>query len=101
MTTKTEHHFYGSTFYGWSVGKTRAEVLQKLAREVGGNILKQAISSNGGLICVTCRVMAPIDAAYRISNYVPVDVEADRFQDFRLVSVKGYVVPVEKDDDDQ
>lgn len=100
MSEKTEHHFYGSTMFHWETAPTRAEVLKKLARQAGSDTLKRAVAGSGGLMAVTCRVLAPQNAAYKISNYVPVGIETDRFQDFRLVSVKGYVVPVEKDDDE-
>lgn len=96
MTEQPTHHFYGSTAYNWTTAGTRAEVLVKLAKLAGAEVIKQSMTNgNGGLLTYTCRVLVPADAEYGIKNYMPVDVPTDRDQDFRIVSVKGYVVPVE------
>lgn len=85
-------HYYATNAFGWATGLTLEEALVKLGRSTGSDLIKR--QKGGRLYTWTCRVMAPADAAYRISNYVPVGMELEDVRTFDMVSPKGFVLPV-------
>lgn len=94
MNTETQqHHYYGTTAFSWATGETRAEVLAKLARVAGSDIIKRNVKSSGGLYAWTVRVNLPQTAGYEIDSYRPVGVPTEKPQSFRIVNTKGYVIP--------
>lgn len=95
---EADHHYYGSTAFHWATAPTRAQVLQDLGRMTGAHELKKY---KEGLTVWTCRVLAPKSAEYRISNYAPQGVETDGVHSFKLMTVKGYCLPMDHKDDDK
>lgn len=85
-------HYFGSTGLFWATGKTRQEVVEKLAKRLGDNtnlLLADAVKKNGGVYCWTCRVNAPAEAGYEISNYAPKGVDWGHTLEFNITSKKG------------
>lgn len=91
------HHYYGSTALNWATGKTRQEVLEKLAKSAGGDYLKRAVKNTGGLYAWTVRVDAPQDANYQIAYFQPVDVPMGNAQEFNIMTAKGYSLPIDRE----
>jgi hypothetical protein len=96
-TNMQAYHYYGSSAYGWACADTLAEVLKQVASYAGDTLIKRAVKNNGGLLVVTCRVPAPIDAEYKISEYLPVGMGITDVNEYRICSIKGYSLPVEKE----
>lgn len=96
----TAFHYFGSTAYNWATGATRAEVLAKLGRRTGADLLKQHAKAHGGLYVWTCRVPLPADASYDIQNFAPV-VPYEAVREFRLQSIKGHSLPIDREDETQ
>ena len=104
----TQHHYYGSTGYGWQCGQSREEVLGKLARAAGTSILERARKHSGGLYAQVCRVELPQAAHYDISNYMPSvitkedgvnearkgeRVPTSEFEQVLITNMKGRAIP--------
>lgn len=86
------HHYFGSTALFWTVGETRQEVIQKLAKRLSDNtglLMAAQVAKQGGVYCWTCRVEAPIDAKYGIRNYAPEGINCSHTFDFEITSKKG------------
>lgn len=94
MNEAQQHHYFGSTGLFWATGSTRQEVIQKLAKRLSDNtnlLLAGAVKKSGGVYCWTCRVNAPEDANYGISNYAPRDVDWGNTLEFNITSKNGDV----------
>lgn len=89
----TTQHFFGSTAFNWAVGQTRAEVLEKLARSAGADIIRRNVKNNGGLYAWTCLVPLPQTAPYEIENYAPRGVGARDAEEFNILNAKGKHAP--------
>lgn len=88
-------HYYAATWQSWATASTRKEAIEKVAKEAGKVTIKEQLKVFGGLYVWTTRVLAPADAEYAITNFQPVDVPMEDPQDFRIVDVKGHVVPMD------
>lgn len=87
-----QHHYYGSTAFGWRVGDTREQVVKDLARDAGNSIIRRCLK-NGGLYAWTCRVELPKSAEYQIDGYRPVGVPSGEREEHYIVSVTGKTRP--------
>ena len=92
-----DRHFFGSTAFNWAVGSTREEVLGKLARAAGSDIIKANVKRNGGLYAWTCMVPLPESADYAIHNYAPVNVGACEVQEFNIMYINGASLPITRE----
>ncbi|TXJ25411.1 MAG: hypothetical protein E6Q24_14875 [Chitinophagaceae bacterium] len=90
-----DHHYFVSSVYGWNVAPTLTEALKGAASNIGQHLLKKAVKNSGGALVVTCLVPAPISAEYQINEYLPVDMGITDVKYYRLVNLKGHVVPYE------
>lgn len=91
-------HYYGSTCFSWRCANTRQEVLTLLARDAGATEIRRNLKGTvPGVSAVTCRVKAPLAAAYKISGFLPVGVETVEIQQHAIVSVKGATIQLEPD----
>lgn len=90
-----DKHYFGSTAFNWATGETREEVLQKLARMAGADIIKRNVKANGGgLYAWTVQVNAPQSAHYEINNYAPSGVPTEQAQAFNILNAKGKASPI-------
>jgi hypothetical protein len=83
------HHFFGSTALNWATGATREEVIAKLARVAGADLIKRQVKAHGGLYCWTCRVDVAQSTNYSINNYAPEGVPTAAAQECNLLNTKG------------
>lgn len=93
-TAKPNAHYFGSTGLNWAKGNTRAEVLAKLAADIGPAMLKDAVKHGGGLYAWTCEIAAPFGTPYGIENFAPHGIEWHDSQEFWLMNAKGHVIPL-------
>lgn len=88
----TQHHYYGSTIYGWAVADTKEKVIKSLAQDFSVESLKRMRKEIGGPSSVICKVNLPKEAHYSINNYMPEKItKEDGVNDKRA----GEPVPVE------
>ena len=92
----THHHYFGSTAFNWATGKTRKEVLQKLAKAAPSTAIK-AQAKEDGLYAWTVRVDLPESADYAIEYYQPQGVPMGNAQEFGIMTVKGYSMPIDRE----
>lgn len=95
MSASPDFHYFGSTAFHWATDKTRAEVLTKLARMAGANIVKANTKNLGGLYAWTVRVNVPEESDYDIAGYAPRGVPTEAPAHYRIVNTRGHVVPCE------
>lgn len=96
IVEKPAYHYFGSTAWNWATGASRAEVLTKLAREAGADLIRRNVKASGGLYAWTVRVNLPADAEYGIENYAPRGVPTECAEAFRIQNTKGHALPLEK-----
>lgn len=85
-----EFHYYAACVYNWAVASTPAEAMAKLAKDLGPDTIKRAVTKNGGLTCFVIKVHAPIEAEYKILNYLPVGIETSGGYSVQLLNTKGH-----------
>lgn len=90
-TTKQDFHFFGSTPFDWATGATRQEVIEKLAKASSYNLTADKVKRSGGVNAFTVKVLAPKDADYEISFYMPRGVECVDKVEVNIVNKKGHV----------
>lgn len=95
-TPESPTHIFGSTAINWAVGKTREEVLKRLARDAGASIIKANKTKYGGLYAWTCIVDAPQSAHYGIKAYQPAGVPTRDVIEFHITNAKGAHVVIER-----
>lgn len=99
-----KHHYYAATAFDWAVAPTRREAIAKVARAGGTDLIKRQIKTNKGMYVWSCRVNTPLAQQYTIHEYQPrhlivdgeptgVAVPLDTPREFRIVSVRGHVIP--------
>lgn len=101
------HHYYATTVYGWAVGNTREQALQRMAYDIGSDLIKRHKSS-GGVAATVCRVELPQAAHYSINEYLPSKIQKEdgvnetrkgekvplsEIEYVRIVNIKGGTVP--------
>lgn len=97
MADKKNYHYFGSTAFNWATGESRAEVLEKLARNAGSTIIKENVKRNKGLYAWTVRVDQCVDLDYQINSYQPQEVPLSNAQEFNIVNTKGHVIPIDRE----
>ena len=88
----TQHHYYGSTIYGWAVADTKEKVIKSLAQDFSVESLKRMRKEIGGPSAVICKVNLPKEAHYSINNYLPEKITKE---DGVNTNRAGEPVPVE------
>lgn len=95
-----QFHYFGSTAFNWATGETRQEVITKLAKQAGTEILKRNVKASGGLYCWTCRVEAPQGTDYEIRYFCPQGVKITQALAVNIQNSKGHVTVIEPKDAD-
>lgn len=95
-TPESPTHIFGSTALNWAVGKTREEVLKRLAAGAGARVIKVNKDRYGGLYAWTCVVDASPSTYYDIESYQPVGVPTRDVVEFNLTNAKGAHVIIER-----
>lgn len=91
-----QHHYYAATCSNWAVGSTRQDAIARVAKATGETMIKEQLKHNGyGMYVWSVKVLVPADVDYAINFWKPVDVPMEDPQEFRLVSAKGHVIPVD------
>lgn len=86
----TEHYF-ASTPLGWAVAPTRDAAVAKAVKLSGKAGAKWA--KEGDMPVLVCKVLAPIEAAYTITNWLPAGVEIVDVTRGTITSAKGAWTP--------
>lgn len=87
--------YFGSTAYNWATGATRNEVIAKLAKAAGADIIRRNVKANGGLYVWLCKV--PIDGPFDIEFYMPKVEGLTEKQAYLIQNTKGFVTLFEED----
>lgn len=88
--SKQPFHFFGSTCVHWAVGQTREEVIEKLAKHAGADVIRCAKQhGERGLYAWTCRVEAPQTVVYEIQSFRPTGAPISEAREYDIISVKG------------
>lgn len=82
-----QFHYFGSTGINWACADSREEVLAKLARAAGANIIRINVKEQGGMYAWTTRVELPEAVSYRIENFTPVNVPCSSPRQHRILSL--------------
>ena len=90
VKTNPEHHYFASCALCWAVSDTRQGAIDKVAREVGSEMLAR-MKKQGGLYCWTVRVDEPIEQHYDIEMYRPVGVALAESSEVYIQTVRGAV----------
>ncbi len=88
-TPKNEqsYHFFGSTGLNWACADTREEVLARLARGLGADLIKHNVKAIGGVYAWTTRVELPQASNYNIAEYTPVNVPCSESRQHRITGM--------------
>lgn len=98
------YHFFATTAFGWGIGDTRAEAIEKAARMTGQSIIKEQVKSQDGVYCWSCRVNLPRSARFTINEFKPdrlfnedgqpgdIKVPFDVPVEAKIQNIKGHLV---------
>lgn len=90
----SDHHYFATNAFAYGVGATREAAIRESIRRVGNATVRQQVTNPKleGVYVWTCRVKAPITAAYGIVNYMPQGVDVESTIEVKVVNMKGHCV---------
>jgi hypothetical protein len=94
-TPETPCHYYASTCMNWGTAPTRREAIAKVAKAAGAEMIRRQVKECGGMYVWSVKVLLPADADYKIEFYAPVNVPMKASEEYRIVDVKGSIVPMD------